>query len=130
MRYRIGDELILKVEEDFGYSQKTYRQVKVQVIGYNIDCDGDDAEYLVYVPHYETLKSTWTLTERHAHWYHVDKKFVGDNVAFIQARHPVYKHIPAPLGERCDRCQDFSEGAVRDQHGNYTCRACRLNPYR
>lgn len=130
MRYRIGDELILKIEEDFGYSQKTHRRVKVQVIGYNIDCDGDDAEYLVYVPRYETLKHTWTLSEHHARWYHVDRKFIGDDVMFIAAHHPVYKHLPAPQGEQCDRCHEFVEGAVRDNHGDYTCRACRFNPYR
>lgn len=130
MRYRVGDELILKIEENFGYKQKTYRRVKVQVIGYNIDCGGDDAEYLVYVPPYESVKNTWTLSDRHANWYGVDKKFVGDDVMFIVARHPIYKHMPAPQGEKCDRCNEFHEGAVRDDNDEYTCRACKFNPFR
>lgn len=130
MRYRIGDELILKVEEDFGYREKTCRRVKVQVIGYNIDCDSDDAEYLVYVPPYESMKNTWTLSERHANWYGVDHKFIGDDVMFIPAQHPIYKHMPAPEGEKCDRCCEFHEGAVRDDNNVYMCRACRLNPFR
>lgn len=130
MRYRKGDELVLKVEEDFGYGDKTYRRVKVQVIGHNTDSDGDEAEYLVYVPPYESLKESWTLTERHAAWYGADKRFLGDEVAFIRARHPIYKHLSAPQGERCDNCRNFSEGAVKDDAGCYTCRSCKLNPYR
>lgn len=131
MRYRRGDELVLKIEEDFGYSDKTYRQVKVQVIGFNVDADGDEAEYLVYVPPYEHLKDTWTLTQRHAEWYGAHPKFVGDDVAFIVARHPIYKHIPALEGESCDKCGDFSAGAVRPSADEaYRCRSCKLNPFR
>jgi len=130
MRYRKGDELVLKVEEDFGYNDKTFRRVKVQVIGHNIDSDNDEAEYLVYVPPYEHLKGTWTLSERHANWYGVDKRFVGDEVIFIRARHPIYKHHPAPVGEKCDKCREFAEGAIRDDDGNYVCQSCRFNPYR
>lgn len=130
MRYKVGDELVLKLEESFGYKDKTYRRIKVQVIGYNLDNDSDDAEYLVYVPPYEYMKGTWTLTPRHANYYEVDPKFIGDDVGFIKARHPIYKHLPAIPGERCDHCDDFFEGAERDDAGNYTCRACKLNPYR
>jgi hypothetical protein len=129
MRYRKGDELVLKVEEDFGYTDRTYRRVKVQVIGHNVDSDSDEAEYLVYVPPYEFMKGTWTLTERHASWYNVDHRFIGDEVIFIRARHPIYKHFPAPQGESCDNCKEFVEGAQRGNDG-YVCRACRFNPYR
>lgn len=130
MRYRIGDELILKVEDDFGYSSKTFRSVKVQVIGYNIDGDGDDAEYMVYVPSYERMTNTFELGAHHAKWYGVDPKFIGDDVAFIPARHAIYKHLPAPVGEKCDRCGEFNEGSVRDVNDAYTCRACKENPFR
>jgi hypothetical protein len=130
MRYRKGDELILKVEDDFGYADKTYRSAKVQVIGFNVDCDGPEAEYLVYVPPYVQLANSWTLTKRHANHFQVDPKFIGDSVAFVVARHPIYKHLPAIPGERCDHCKDFFEGATRDGAGAYLCRACQLNPYR
>ena len=50
MRYRRGDELLLKVEDDFGYDDITYSSVKVQVIGFNVDCSGDEAEYLCFPP--------------------------------------------------------------------------------
>lgn len=130
MRYRRGDELLLKVEDDFGYDDITYSSVKVQVIGFNVDCSGDEAEYLCYVPSYEHVKGTWTLTQKHAVWYGVDEKFVGDDVMFIVSSYPVYKHMPAPEGERCDNCNDFFEGAVTDDKGRFTCSSCRFNPYR
>lgn len=130
MRYRIGDELILKIEDDFGYSEKTFRSAKVQVIGYNTDGVGEDAEYLVYVPHYEKMNNTFTLNASHARWYCVDPKFIGDDVAFIASHHPVYNHIPAPQGENCDRCGEFNEGSVRDVNDAYTCRACKFNRFR
>lgn len=129
MRYRIGDELVLKVDSSFGYRDKAYRSVKVQIIGFNVDNDSDEAEYLVYVPPYETLSDTWVLTDRHANWYGADHKFIGDDVAFIKARHPIFKHMPAPEGERCDHCREFFEGAVKVD-GSYRCRACRLDPWR
>lgn len=130
MRYSKGDELVLKVEASFGYSDKTYRPVKVQVIGFNVDCDGPDAEYLVYVPSYESLGSSFRLTHQHAIWWDVDPKFIGDDVAFVTAKHPIYKHVAAIPGERCDRCNDFFEGATRDDDDKYRCRACTVNPWR
>jgi formylmethanofuran dehydrogenase subunit E len=130
MRYKIGDELVLKVEDTFGHNDRIYRRVKVQVIGYNTDNDSDETEYLVYVPPYEFLKNTFKLTDRHARWYNVDAKFIDDDVAFINARHPIYQHLPAPEGERCDHCNEFFEGAVRDADGAYMCRACKFDPWR
>lgn len=130
MRYHKGDELLLKIQDNFGHSDTTYRSVKVQVIGFNIDCDGPDAEYLVYVPSYSYLKNTFILTERHANWYEIDKKFIGDDVAFITARHLIFKHIPAIAGKRCQRCKEFFDGAQKNDENSYTCRACRENPWR
>lgn len=129
MRYKRGDELILKVNDNFGYSDVTTRAVKVQVIGFNIDYEGPDAEYLVYVPSYSYYKDTFVLSRQHAVWYGVEEKFIGDDVAFISARHPIFKLIPAIDGERCDRCDDFYEGATRTDDA-YTCRSCRENPWR
>jgi len=130
MRYKRGDELILKIQDIFGYRDKTFRAVKVQVIGFNVDCEGPDAEYLVYVPPYERLKNTFVLTTSHANWFGVDQKFIGDDVAFITAKQKIYKHMPAAEGENCDHCKEFFEGAARDKEGCYTCRACTLDPWR
>lgn len=130
MRYRKGDELVLKVDASFGYSDKTYRPVKVLIIGHNVDSENDEAEYLVYVPPYEHLSGTWTLLDKHASWYGADRKYIGDSVTFIRARHPIYKHLPGKVGSNCDRCKEFIEGAERDQSGAFKCSACRFNPYR
>jgi formylmethanofuran dehydrogenase subunit E len=130
MKYSKGDELVLKVEDDFGYTDKTYRSVKVQVIGYNIDSEMVEAEYLVYVPSYLHIKESWVLSPQHARHYCTDRKFIGETVAFIDVHHPIYKHIPAAPGEHCNHCGDFFEGTARNVDDKYLCRACMLNPYR
>lgn len=125
MRYKRGDELHLKVTE-----HGIPRSVKVQVISYNVDCDGPDAEYLVYVPAYDSLKDTWALSMGHAEWWGVHPKFIGDQVKFIAADHPISKHVPCAVGENCDRCNEFVESAERGQDARFVCRACQFNPYR
>jgi hypothetical protein len=130
MRYRKGDELYLKVEDDFGYTDKTYRSVKVQVIGHNVDSRADDREYVVYVPSYEYLKTSFTLSQHHINHFGIDQRFLDDAVAFIDFYHPIYKHLASVPGERCERCKDFFEGVERNDDGKYRCRACQLNPYR
>ena len=128
MRYRIGDELILKVADD--HHGATYRSEKVRIIGFNAECEDQSAEYLVYVPPYSHIKDSFTLSAADARWYNVDTRFIGDDVAFIRARHPLYKHIPAPQGETCGRCGEFFEWAERTEEGPFMCRACKFDPYR
>jgi hypothetical protein len=130
MRYVRGDELILKIEENFGYKDLTVRHVKVQIIAHNVISQYDEAEYLVYVPPYEHLSGTWRLTLRDAQRYQVDKKFIDDDVIFIDPYHPISKHIPSIPGAKCDHCNEFFAGAVPEGDGTYWCRACRHNPYR
>ena len=129
MLYGRGDEVILKVEEDFGYKDKVFRRVKVMIVGYNTDCEGPDAEYLCYVPCYELAPNSFTLTERHLKYYGVERKFLGDTACFITRKTPIFKHIKALPGEKCDHCKDFVVDAVRVD-GTYQCRACKENAWR
>lgn len=126
MKYNVGDELVLKVEENFGYADKTYRSVKVQIIAYTSDYSGD---YLVYVPQYDNLQTSFVLTQQHAKKYNIDKKFIGEDAAFIGSNHPIYKHFPRRLGNTCKKCNEFIELAD-DNDDDYNCRACRENPWR
>lgn len=130
MRYCRGDELVLKVEDSFGYNDKVIRHVRVQIIAFNVDNDGDEAEYLVYVPQYSNITGMFTLQQKHVSWYNVDKKFLGDQVAFIHARYPISKHTPAAAGTRCYHCDDFFPGATKNDEGKFFCSSCKLNPYR
>ncbi len=129
MRYRKGDEVILKIEDTFGYSDRTYRSLKVQIIGYNVDSSEYEPEYIVYVPPYEYLSHSFILDHRHVKHFNIDPKFMGDSVAFIAARHPIYNHYPCVPGERCDKCKEFVEGVER-VGSKFTCQSCKLNPYR
>ena len=130
MMYRLGDEVILRIEEDFGYTPKSVKHVKVQVIGFISNSFSNDPEYLCYVPPYLSVPSSFIINKRHIKYYDVDPKFLDDTGCFITTATPVYKHLPALLAEKCDNCDEPVQGAVRDTFGVYVCRACRENPYR
>ena len=133
MRYAKWDEVELKIEDSLGYDCKTYAKLKVMILGF--DCETSDiyAQYMCYVPAYERIPHgfpTFIIDKHHAAYFDLEDKFIGDTGCFITALNPIYKHTPAPLGERCSHCDDWSDGAEKDQNGTYTCRACRDNPYR
>lgn len=132
MRYSKWDEVVLKVEDNFGYKDKVAARLKVMVLGFDTDCDSDCAQYLCYVPVYERIPygfPTFTIDKYHVRHFDLDPKFLGDTGCFITAKMPIYHHTPAPKGEKCDHCKDFYEGAVRED-GIYLCRPCKENPYR
>jgi len=129
MRYDRGDEVILKVEDSFGHTDTTYREVKVMVIGYSTDTEGSDLEYLCYVPPYSVISSSFTLREWHAKRFGIDQKFIGDQGCYITNRTPIAKKLPATPGEKCRRCREFTAYAL-PVNGGYFCRACKENPYR
>lgn len=133
MRYSKWDEVVLKVEDRFGYRDKFYSHLKVMIIGFDTDCEGSSAQYLCYVPPYERVPfgfPTFTIDRHHAKHFGLDPKFVGDVGCFITSRMPVYKHIVAAKGEKCDHCKTWFDGAIREEDGTYLCRSCRENPYR
>jgi hypothetical protein len=133
MRYKRGDEIVLKVEDNFGYRDKVYSRVKVMIIGFDTDCDGDDAMYLCYVPCYETLPygfNSFTIDHYHAKYFDLEDKFLGDNGCFITAKTPIFKHVPVTPGEWCDRCNEFFNHAEASDKKSYRCRACKENPWR
>lgn len=132
MKYRLGDEVVLKVEDSFGYTVKTFSPLKVMVLGCDVDVESSNAQYLCYVPVYERIPvgfGTFKIDRLHARHFRVDAKYVGQIGCFITAKYAIYKHIQAVQGEKCDHCRDFFEGATRVD-GAYRCRACRENPWR
>jgi hypothetical protein len=132
MKYSRWDELILKVEDQFGYRDKINAYLKVTVIGFDPDCEGDYAQYMCYIPPYERIPfgfQTFTCNKQHIKAFEIDPKFLGDTVCLITSKTPTVKHLPAPKGEKCDRCKEFHIGAVRNNDA-FLCRQCRQNPYR
>lgn len=133
MRYSKWDEVILKVEDSFGYRDKIPSRLKVMILGFDTDVDSSCAQYLCYVPPYERIPygfPTFTIDRHHVRHFKLEPKFLGDTGCFITVKHPIYKHVVAPKGEKCDKCQSFFEGVNRGEDGTYMCRSCRENPYR
>ncbi len=133
MKYNVWDELILNVEDLFGYKEKVNSHLKVMIIGLNQEDDLMRVQYLCYIAPYMTIPygfHTFKIAEHHQRYYGFDKKFLGDTGCFITAVNSVYKHMPAPEGRHCDHCNEFFEGAYLEEDTFFLCRACKLNPYR
>lgn len=133
MKYFVGDEVVLKVDDVFGYKDVIMSRLKVMILGYDLDTMGFQTQYLCYIPPYERVPvgfKTFKIDQRQQRHFKFDPKFIGDDGCFITSSDSIHKHIPAPKGERCDRCRDFHEGATRAEDGTYRCRGCRENPYR
>ncbi len=122
------DEVVLRVEDAFGYVDKVPTRLKVMIIG----IDEVNEVYLCYVPPYERIPhgfGTFTIDARRARYYGTDDKFIGDTGCFISDNWPTYKHIVAPIGEKCDICKTFFEGTTKPPGGAYRCRSCRENAW-
>lgn len=133
MRYSKWDEVVLKIDDNFGYRDTIFVRLKVMIIGCDVNNNSDSAQYLCYVPPYEHVPCkfpTFTINRHHAKYFEFEQKFIGDTGCFITTKMKIFKHIPAVSGEKCDHCKDWFDGAVRDDDGIYTCRACRENPWR
>ena len=127
MRYRIGDEVVLKV--NLGSEEKPrWDRRKVQVIG--LPDETGDGQYICYVPAWLNMPHTFKLNRRHQDWYDFHDKFLGDQGCFITDKTEIYAHHPTPDGENCDNCGTFVRWAEADEWGEFTCRRCRENPYR
>lgn len=132
MKYSVWDEVILKVEDKFGYSDKYYSKLKVIILGVDYDTSDSYAQYLCYIPPYENLPyqfKTFIIDRYHVKTYNCDSKFIGERGCLISAWTPTYQHIPAPKGEYCDRCRTWFEG-VENIDNKFRCKSCRDNPYR
>ena len=133
MRYAKWDEVILIVDDKFGYKDKVTSHLKVMILGFDTDYDSDYAQYLCYVPAYEKIPygfPTFTIDKHHIKHFNVEPRFLGDAGCFITTRFEIYKHIVAPKGDNCDHCKTWFNDAVRNDKGAYMCRACAADPYR
>ena len=130
MPYGIGDEVVLNVEEDFGYSDKTHRRCSVTILAYDADDSGSAVQYLCYIPQYDRMPKMFSIGRQHVSWYGLDTKYLGEQGCFISDSTPIFRHHPTALGENCDRCDEFIESAERVVDEKFFCRACRENPYR
>ena len=124
MEYKTGDELVILVEDTFGYRDKLPRRLKIQVIG---TC-GD--YHLCYVPPYDSHRDSEKISERTLNRFNAEKKFLGDEGLIFHRASDVIKHIPSPVGTKCDRCKEFINSGIRTEGVDFHCRACRENPWR
>lgn len=128
MKYKIGDEVILKV--DVSHTDVPYYEAfKVQVIG--CGNGGDWRQYLCYVPGYLTLPRSFKLTRLHRKHYMFEDKFINEEGTFITEDDPIYDWIPTPLGSVCVNCELFVKWAEPNKGEIfYVCHDCKENPYR
>jgi hypothetical protein len=131
MKYTKWDELVLKINDHFGYKDKVVLSLKVMIIGIDNDTRSLWTQYLCYVPSYVSLPfgfSVFKINAYHAQHFDIDNKFIGDRGCFIDDETPIFSRIATIKGAKCSRCKEFFAG-IEDIEG-YACRACRENPWR
>lgn len=128
--YSRWDEIVLKINDTFGYDHEIYVKLKVTVLGYN--GDENNMLYLCYVSPTQKIPidlKTIKINRHHVTHFGVDEKFIGDIGCFITDADPIYRHIPTTPGETCDRCKVWVDYAEKT-NDKYFCIDCRINPYR
>lgn len=124
MSYRIGDEIICKLNEGT-LDHPIGVEFKLQIIGFGNGNDGD--VLFCYVPSAFVVKNSFLLSERHKRHYGFDRKFIGEYGAFV-GKHEVITHIPCLDGQTCCLCGEFVWMA--SDKIQFTCRHCVENPLR
>ena len=124
MQFNIGDELVLPVDDMFGYKDKIIRKIKVQVIGITEDAA------ICYVPSYENHPFSQKINEKIISFYKLNKKFLGEQSIVVFDDSIIEKIYPALQGENCDNCKEFVEEGIRYDDHKFLCRACKENPWR
>lgn len=130
MLYSTWDEIILKVNDTFGYDHKIFVELRVIVLGN--DVSNGDTWYLCYIPPTEKIPrdfQTVKINTGHITRYGAKKTFLGEQGCFIIESDPIFRHIPATPGAECKRCKTWVDFAEESEAG-YRCRDCRINPYR
>ena len=129
MIYRVGDEIVLKVAEAFGYKDTVPRYVRVLVIG-SAEYTDSTEQYLCHVPSYERHPDAEKITRQTLRIYSADPKFLDDQGVIVGSWATVTKHIPQRNGAVCDHCKTFIDYADKDKSGSFTCHACTEDPWR
>jgi hypothetical protein len=90
----------------------------------------DTHGYYLYVPHYYFLKETKKADAFQCRSLGIDKKFIDENVVYIQEKMIAYVHAKQE-GVYCKICEEFCRYAESNQKdGTFICFSCRQNPYR
>jgi hypothetical protein len=86
--------------------------------------------YFLFVPCYRIIKDSVTVTSLLAKQKGINKKFIGEQVVFIQEN--LISKVSSLLdGLFCCRCHDFYDMASPNQSdGTLLCWSCRKYPYR
>lgn len=123
-KFNIGDEIIAKTNVGT-IEEPVYDLIKIQIIGFGNG--SNDTDLLCYVPQYQHTPRSFKLTRLHQRYYNFNDKFLNERATFVK-EHEITKHIPAPSGALCIKCQNFVMWA--EQNETFLCRSCKENPYR
>lgn len=85
--------------------------------------------YLVKVPFRTILTESFKIDNEQLKKYKIHKKFIDIYAHYISDAH-IMSIVQKIDGETCDRCNQFSNMAKRDELGNFRCFLCTKYPYR
>lgn len=126
--YDVGDELVVNVVESAGGKDTYKREVKTKIIGRSYE-SGEDF-YLCYVPCYEFHPSAKKIDNKTLRRFQAPDSYLNEKGFVVNAWTDVSKHIVGRQGIICDVCHEFIDYAQADTYGEFTCWACKEDPYR
>lgn len=133
--YIINDIIVCKLKERIIVlhdNQNYDDKISLKVIGLKKGA-WESIEYVVYIPDYELgkIKSSIVVSRVIAKDYSIEKRFIGDQMAFIRGSHVCSIAYKAD-GARCVNCSEWFDMAEPNHEDGKTfvCSACVLNPYR
>ncbi len=90
----------------------------------------DPLGYFLFVPIYVSIKGSITADARLSHRLGIDKKFVDEQIVYIQ-ENMIFQVRDVMDGVVCCKCGEFYAMAEANQEdGTMICWACRSNRYR
>lgn len=129
--YEVDDEVVVEVLESAGGKDTYRRSIKVRIIGRNNDYgEYGDYSYLCYIPCYEFHPGSVKIDKKLVRRFQASEEYLNDRGIIINNWTDVVKHIPRREGQVCDVCNEFIDYAEPNDAGEFTCRACKEDPYR
>lgn len=118
MAFKVGDSLVINY-----YNRPD--DIDIFIIGKN---KKNEDEFLCYVLNDVNISDSFKITCKHLEEFNVHKKYLGTMGVKIYSFTYVKKHIKAPPGCTCTKCNEYVLDA--EEIENFICYGCKQSPYR
>jgi len=123
---RPGDSISCKISYDLLVFAESH--LFNSIVTFDIICPYENG-YLIKVPTYIRLKTSFEATADKIKKYSIPKNFIYAEVQFITEKH-IFTVSDRRDGECCDKCGDFFPMSEKNEEGTFLCFLCKTYKYR